>query len=189
MLIRTKENYDYSTIDDRIFTHDGVVCDIGCKGWDWCASLVGKKRIIGVDPYEEVAPKGWELYKGVLGACHGKVFISHENDESSIMVQASDKHNWFEVVEMRSWKVFCQVYSIDRVSLLKLNIEGAEYPLLNSMDLGDFDKIDQIAVSFHDWINPKWKFLTQASHHLLLANNFELAHVASQYGWYLYLKK
>ena len=62
-------------------------------------------------------------------------------------------------IQMLDWKTFCNKFEIDKVSVLKLNIEGSEYPLLHSMDSEDFSKINQIAVSFHDWMNPKWRNL------------------------------
>jgi len=34
---------------------------------------------------------------------------------------------------MISWKNFCKLYNIDKISILKINIEGGEYPLLNSI--------------------------------------------------------
>lgn len=186
MLVRSKSNYDYSTYDDRALLHDGCIVDVGCAGWDMFASLVGKKRIIGVDPFEE-EKEGFEFYKGILGPIYGEAWITDNSDESTNMFYPQGQS--YLLFRSVNWKLFCQEQNIDRVSILKLNIEGAEYPLLHSMDTDDFEKIDQIMVSFHDWINPKWKHLTQASHHLLIANNFELGHVASQYGWHLYLKK
>ncbi len=182
-LMRTKEAYDYSTVDDRFLTHDGCIVDIGCAGWDMFASLVGKKRIIGVDPFED-EKEGYEFYKGVLSPVNGEVCISNNKDESSLM----SVENWHCHIDSRTWKYFCEVEEIDQISILKLNIEGAEYPLLHSMDTDDFDKIDQIMVSFHDWINPKWRHLTFASVQLLLCNGYQLTHTASQYGWRLFVK-
>lgn len=183
--MRTKENYDYSTISDRVFEHDGCICDLGCVSWDMFESLIGKKRIIGADPFAEERD-GCEYYEGVITPFDSfSVFISNTYDDSANQFGGGDS----TYVNGLSWKSFCRKYDIDKVSILKLNIEGAEYPLLNSMDSDDFAKIDQIMVSFHDWINPKWKHLTTASHCLLQENGFELAHTASQYGWRLYLKK
>jgi hypothetical protein len=184
MLVRTKENYDYSTYDDRALTHDGCIVDVGCAGWDMFASLVGKKRIIGVDPFEEFK-EGFEFHQSVLGASNGTAWIEDDGDESSIYKWGSGNRT----VGMSSWKSFCGVHNVDKISILKLNIEGAEYPLLHSMDTDDFAKIDQIMVSFHDWINPKWEPLTHAATHLLTLNGFELVHIASQYGWRLFVKR
>jgi len=182
MLIRTKTNDDYSTIDDRALTHDGVIVDVGCAGWDMYGSLIGKKRIIGVDPFENPI-EGTELFQGLLGAFNGIAFIKKSGDESSAM---SEGDLQFPTL---SWKAFCKKYGINKVSVLKLNIEGAEYPLLNSMDSYDFQNIDQIAVSFHDWLNPKWKHLTASAIHLLESNNFTVTKLQSDWGWYLALKK
>lgn len=170
-------NYDYSTIDDRAFTHDGVIVDAGCAGWDWSGSLIGKKRIIGVDPFES-AIQGTEIFQGLLGSFIGTADVSKSADASSAM---SGGDYSFPVL---NWKTFCKKFDIEKVSVLKLNIEGAEYPLLNSMDTDDFKNIDQIAVSFHDWLNPKWKNLTYSTLHLLKLH-YNVQQLKSEYGWYL----
>jgi hypothetical protein len=90
---------------------------------------------------------------------------------------------------MINWKSFCKYYNIDKVSLLKLNIEGSEYPLLNSMGKDDFEKIDQIAVSFHNWENANWELITQSTFHLLTLAGFEIQSTYPGWGWWLAVKK
>jgi len=186
MIIRTKSAYDYCSVDDRCLTHNGVIVDVGCAGWDWCQFFIGKKRVIGIDPFEQNI-KDAELLCACLGSAHGEVGIAFENDESSIYSD-SKKEERFSF-PMYSWKSFCNSLNVTSVSVLKLNIEGAEYPLLHSMDTEDFKMIDQIAVSFHDWINPKWKHLTTSAIHLLELNGFTVTKLKSEWGWYLAVKK
>jgi len=50
---------------------------------------------------------------------------------------------------------FCQTRNIDTISLLKLDIEGAELEVLESISLDLISRIGQITVEFHDFVNPE----------------------------------
>jgi hypothetical protein len=92
------------------------------------------------------------------------------------------------VFEMLSWKTFCKRFNIDKVSILKINIEGSEYSFLDSLDETDFFKINQIVISFHDWLNPEYKELTDYSIELLKKNGYTIISTYFKYGWYLCVK-
>jgi hypothetical protein len=177
-MIYTIEGYDYSAIDERALTHDGCIVDAGCFYWDWSAFFIGKKRVIGIDPLELIEKA--ELYRGILGPCDGNAFIGNNKGSSSMF---GGKNRL--LVSMISWKSFCRQYHINKVSVLKLNVEGAEYSILHSLDLQDYAKIDQIAVSFHDFLNDDWVALTRASLHLLEDVGYNLTPINKQYNWWL----
>ena len=52
-------------------------------------------------------------------------------------------------------------YNIERVDILKIDIEGAEYELLENLDSTILEKIDQITVEFHDFLDPMLKKRTE----------------------------
>ena len=185
---RGKEGWDnyWSQIHPRCFKHDGVVIDAGCLKWDWSQIFLGKKRLIGLDPQEEPI-EGAELYKGILGPLDGKgKFGILNEDENKDNVGYSEDG---ELVDMISFKTLCKKYNIDKVSILKLNIEGAEYSLLNSMDVDDYNKIDQIAVGFHDWLYPNQTELRKNTLVLLENMGFEVRKIHDYWNWYLAIKK
>jgi autotransporter strand-loop-strand O-heptosyltransferase len=173
----------WTTIHSRALTHDGDIVDLGCLHWDWCNSLIGKKRIIGVDPIETTVPEGTTLYKGVIGDSDTRIFININGDATSIVTEETPLQ-----VEMLSWKTFCKRYNINNVSVLKINIEGGEYDVLNSMDSDDFSKIDQIAISFHDWIHPEWKDKTENALDKLRKMGYTILSTQLNWGWYLAYK-
>jgi len=179
-LIQTIKGRDYSTIDSRVFEHNGCVIDIGCLNWDWSSFFIGKKRIIGVDPFENEII-GVELFKGLIGAFDGKTLIKDIGFSSSVFLNNKDGIE-FPVL---SWKNFCKLYNINQISILKINIEGAEYPLLHSLDIKDFKNIDQITISFHDRKNPDWIELTKTSLLLLENVGFEIMKINKKWNWYL----
>jgi FkbM family methyltransferase len=191
-LMETIEGQIWSAVDRRILEHEGCVIDVGCLKWDWSDVLIDIKRVIGVDPIEPDCPPNAELFRGLLGPNNCRVRMNptvDAGDSKAIDNSLSSLNNDSEYLDMISWKSFCEMYSIDKVSVLKINIEGSEYALLNSMDISDYNKIDQIIISFHHWMNPEWKLLTEASLNLLRLNGFDIIQTYSNWGWYLALKK
>ena len=182
-LIQTIPGENYSRIDPRAFEHNGCIIDLGCESWDWSAPFIGKKRVIGADPFEKTVPEGAELFKGIVGSFDGQVKMNFDNKASRIATSDSSA----EWTPSLSWKSFCKQFEIDKISILKMNIEGAEFPLLHSMDIEDFEKIDQLIVSFHDWLNPAWGSLTEASFHLINSNGFTIKNIGP-WGWHMALK-
>lgn len=182
-LFQTINGWDYSTVNDRCLVDDGDIVDIGCLNWDWSNFFLGKKRVIGVDPFENQIPFT-EIFKGVIGNYNGFTKMRNEGISSSMINQDDG-----EEVEVKTWKDFCKDFNIDKISVLKINIEGAEYDLLNNLTDDDFNKIDQIAISFHDWMVPEWKSKTDIAIELLKSKNFEITKINESWGWYLAQKK
>lgn len=188
--IQTMPGWPYSQVDVRCLTHDGVIIDVGCLEWDWANFFLGKKRVIGIDPQEKPI-KGAELYKGFLGPFDGTTHL-YNFEDSGVASSTQSKNNIYrndpisqETYNVISWRTLCSKFNIDKVSVLKINIEGAEYPLLHSMTVSDFEKIDQIAISFHDWLDSDQSALKHASIELLKEVGFNVESIYPQWGWYL----
>ena len=144
MIIRDK----HFKFDDRCFTHRGVIIDIGCLTWDWSSYFIGKgKNVIGFDCNEMEQPVGAELRKQMVLPYSGKCFIYGDLGAASAM-NICDKNNEtkYEVVSLDSVLLEFTIMP----SLIKMNIEGSEYPLLFSLKA---PPSDQLIVSFHDWDN------------------------------------
>jgi hypothetical protein len=179
-LIQTITGQSYSQVDSRVFDHDGAIVDLGCMHWDWSKIFIGKKDVIGADPFEKKCPSGVRLFTGAVLPFDGKIKMIKDGDASRIASEPIEG-DWIEGI---SWKNFCTMFDIQNISILKMNIEGSEYSLLHSMDADDFSKIDQLAISFHDWLNPSWRNLTQSAIHLLNLHGFEVE-LIGPYGWHL----
>jgi len=176
------DGFDYSTVNNRCLFDDGVIVDVGCLNWDWSNFFLGKKRVVGIDPFEEQIPFT-ELFKGVISNYNGTTKMKFSNEASTIINQSEG-----ETVQVRTWKHFCNEYNIKKISVLKINIEGSEYDLLDSLTDDDFDNIDQIAVSFHDWMIPEWKSKTERAIKILKSKNYDIQKINDSWGWYLAVK-
>ena len=85
-----------------------------------------------------------------LGNSNYNAKISLEENGSSLYKTAAD--NYVEI-EIRSFNNFIAEHNISQIDLAKLNIEGAEYDLLESIiDADNIKKINNLQVQFHDFI-------------------------------------
>ena len=178
--ITTIVGEDFSTVHKRCLEHNGCIVDLGCLYWDWSIFFLGKKRIIGVDPQENEIINT-KLFKGAVSDFTGYGILSTGGETARIV--KSDVG--FPVLK---WKEFKKLYEIDQISVLKINIEGGEYDLIKSFDSDDFDKIDQIAVSFHHFEDESLMENTFECLQIIQQHNYDIFDLGI-YGWYLCVKK
>jgi FkbM family methyltransferase len=133
--------------DDRVFAHEGSVVDIGCLTWDWSILFANRKRVIGFDPFENSCPPWATLVKKAVTPLGGKITMykgpsNGFNSSSTKRFDGFDQSFSIESVPLSSVIAECAPLSI-----LKMNVEGAEYQLLTSVK---HPVADQLVVSFHD---------------------------------------
>lgn len=91
------------------------------------------------------------LHRFGLADKSGTAKISNSDISSSIYIE--DEHA--QTIELKSIVEFVQEQGIEKVDLIKINIEGAEYGLLEALlDAGMIEKFKNIQVQFHDFIVP-----------------------------------
>jgi hypothetical protein len=181
-LIRTIEGWDYSTVDGRCFENEGCIVDLGCRDWDWSRIFIGKKRVIGVDPFEKQI-LDTEFFKGIIDTYDGQTKILDVGIGTSSRFNSSG-----ESVEVKAWNTFIKEYNIGKIAILKLNIEGGEYDIIDNFSDDDFDNIDQIAVSFHENINNEFIGRTEKTLKLLELKNYKVIKTNEEWYWYLAIK-
>ncbi len=186
-LFQTIPEADWSAVDERVWNNAGAVVDLGCHPWDWSAAFIGRKRVVGADPFADPVP-GAELFRGIIGPACGSAVISQCDGFSSVFTNDSAKGQVEKTVQMLSWPRFRQRFNLDQIAVLKINIEGSEWPLLASMGADDFDGIDQIAVSFHDFLWPTRTKATDAALAYLKSVGYTIAPINKEWRWYLCLR-
>ena len=138
----------WTRLHKRVLDTPGAIVDLGCVTWDWSQRFFGTKRVIGADPFE-TDPKvvGVELFPGIVTAVRGQVKISREGTGSST-------HSLADSVDVEAITIvdLLDRFHVDEIAALKINTEGSEYELLIGMSEKLFARIDQIAVSFHDFV-------------------------------------
>jgi FkbM family methyltransferase len=163
---------------------NSIVVDLGCSEGGFLKNFKSKfkyKKYIGV----EASPINYEKIKNfsdgntfIINAavCSEKrsdtniSFVIDENDssvgsfifdENSAALKKSPLTlKRYIVPTIKISDIFTH-YNLDKIDLLKIDIEGAEWEILNDLDSEYFEKIEQISVEFHDFIDPTKKEDTQ----------------------------
>jgi hypothetical protein len=180
IFFETIQGQPHSTVNSRVWAHEGAVVDLGCRDWDWSGAFIGKKRVIGVDPDKRVtAIPGTELHQSLIGPYDGVVAF---RGETTMAAPADGPQS-----AIWSWKRFAKAaIGPQGISILKINIEAGEYPLLISMDEQDFSQIDQIAVSFHHFAWPGRAKATRALVGYLEDAGYTSRSIYEPLGWVLF---
>ena len=88
-------------------------------------------------------------YQFGLAGSDGTLQISLTADASSVFIDSEDS----ETITLKSITTFITEHEIAKVDLIKINIEGGEYDVLESLlDMGMIERFVNIQVQFHDFI-------------------------------------
>ncbi|OBQ17354.1 FkbM family methyltransferase [Anabaena sp. AL93] len=140
-------------------TEESVVFDVGGYRGDWSDEII--KRY---NPFIYIFEPVSEYYSLVVNRFRNnpkvKVYnfgLSNENKTENIAIlsDASSTYklsNTYLSIELRDIKIFLQKENIEFINLIKINIEGGEYPLLTRLIEEEIIlKIQDLQVQFHDF--------------------------------------
>jgi FkbM family methyltransferase len=136
-----------------------VVLDCGAYHGVWSRQMYDffHCKIIAFEPitaYHKIAVQTLDgtaaiVYNTGIGPKTMSCTISVAGDASSIMTQSGHK----EKIQIMSIDDVIREHSLQRIRLMKINIEGAEYDLLDHMIAsGIIGIVEDIQVQFHDFV-------------------------------------
>lgn len=137
-----------------------LVLDVGGYRGDWAAEMVARYRVSAVvfEPVEELAARidarfaanpDVEVVRAALSDRSGTGHIVACDDGTSLH-RSDGPRQAVSLVAVDDW--FGQL-NRQRVAVMKINIEGAEYDLLERMiQSGLIERVDNLQVQFHDFI-------------------------------------
>lgn len=137
-----------------------IVIDLGGYKGDWTKRIFKKYNcnVLVFEPvkdfYEEIKNKfskeeKVKVFKFGLGSKNSSENIFLSGDSSSMISKTGAK----TTVEIKSAKEFLEKEDIKKVKLVKINIEGAEYELLEHLIANDLcETFENIQVQFHKFI-------------------------------------
>lgn len=164
-----KEIKEHSFYEDRL-NDDIVVIDLGaCRGEfiEEMNNLYKIKTAILVEANPtnfKLLPKrnNYILYHNAISDKDGQLIKFSEDVNSPY--NGSSVFNYFNgiihEIETISLKKIIDDNHLSHVDLLKIDVEGCEYQVLENLEKEIFDKISQITVEFHDFIDDSYKKLT-----------------------------
>ena len=138
---------------------DSVVVDAGAHRGEFGAQLVERFGcrcfLIEANPKlasELKVPKGAVKVSAALAASDGTAtFHPHDNPESGSIIANRNSDAGTVSVEMVSLATLMKRFQLDRIDLLKLDIEGTEFDLIAQMPDAVLRSIGQLTVEFHDF--------------------------------------
>jgi FkbM family methyltransferase len=145
---------------DYDLDRDSVVLDLGGYQGQWASDLFSRMpcqiSIFEVVPsfannIEARFAKNdmVQVYSFGLGDSTREETI-HLNDDGSSLFRDTGNAQKIQIVDVKQW---FEEHDIDRVALMKINIEGAEYELLERMiETGLIERVDNLQIQFHHWV-------------------------------------
>ena len=158
--VEAKPNLMY----DVELDHGGVVFDVGAHHGDWCSVIAARYAptlyAFEPDPMSSprlraalaVHPKATALRYG-LGAASATAHLTLAGPGSSLYGAGASFGT--RAVEIRDVVAVLETLAPTGVDLMKVNIEGGEYDLLDRVIAGGWlPRVRQLLVQFHEW-HPK----------------------------------
>lgn len=138
-----------------------VVVDVGANIGLWIEyirNISNPKKIYAIEPNkkaleilkESFSDSSIEIVDKALSDKDGEIefFIDEENSTISSSVKYDSLKSSYKV-DCINFKTFIKSYNIEKIDLLKVDIETGEYPLFESLQKDDFEKIENILVEYH----------------------------------------
>jgi len=148
---------NYDCLDEN-----SLVLDLGGYHGQWASDIFGKyccsvHIFEPVKLYAENIEKRFKKNPKIsvhafgLGPEDAILPISIANNSSSFFTpEQSEETEEAELVDVTR---FLKDHAIDHIDLMKVNIEGGEYDLLDAMiATGDIQKVENLQVQFHDFV-------------------------------------
>jgi len=93
-------------------------------------------------------------------------YLSVDDESSSLNKKLRDKFEANKdqdkaIVKLITISDIYEIFNLKKIDLLKMDIEGAELDILENFSEIDFEKINQISVEFHDFIDPSLRKRTE----------------------------
>jgi FkbM family methyltransferase len=146
---------------------DSVVFDLGGYLGDWTHEMHVRyqSRIYTFEPIKQFADKISQRFTGIdtIRVCNFGLGTVNEHIEFVLSADGTgafnnnkeliEINNNKELIEIKEIQSFLASEQIMEIDLIKINIEGAEFDLLNHIvDTGLIQKINKIQVQFHDFV-------------------------------------
>lgn len=163
-------NYNEMFVDNKYDCYEldkmETVFDIGANSglFSLLAIKKGAKKVYAFEPNQESLINLNEIVKGLNVEVVDKAVYTKDEDlvfyidpNNTTIGSISEDHiknNGSKVEKITvpavSLKTFFEQNNIDRLSLLKMDIEGAEYDIIENLEQEVFDKIDNFLIEYHD---------------------------------------
>jgi len=190
---------EYRTAEEIIFQAKDPIVDVGAHvGFFvlYARALNQKIKIFALEPEKENAKmlakhvkdntiKNVKIIEEALGPETGKdkLVITPDNHNYHLLQEEEKLGKDERVIETKTvcFKDFCESNKIKKISLLKMDIEGGEYGVIENLDTDDFSKIGAIVMEYHNFWDRDYKVLEER----LRENGFSVQSYPSKFDTWM----
>lgn len=185
---------EYKAAEEKIKVAKNYIIDAGAQAGFfslYSRALNPEVKIIAIEPDEENLAamennfsqnkiQNVEIVSSALAGTRSvrDFFVSADFHDHSLNKNLVKKIARKVKVQSLALSDIYEKYKIKQIDLLKMDIEGAEYEVLNSLKQNDWDKINSIILEYHDFLN----FSHEALENILKQNNFKVKTVKSKFA-------
>lgn len=146
------------TINESILNKSGWALDLGCIGFNFSSGIKSYvDNVIGVDPNPSIQPVPdihFENVAVISNKSTESVYYNSYTDSqaNSLLMPMNDICVFLSRVKVKTTTIpdLMEKYGIKQFEVIKIDIEGGEYDLLDNMD---FTISKQFSIEFHDFRN------------------------------------
>lgn len=140
---------------------NSIVFDLGGFEGNWSADIIEKYncQVYIFEPVNFYYQKILDRFKNNQKVKVFNLGLSNKNDKTDIFYNGDSSSMVFETsktekIEVRNICDFLEEFEINKIDLIKINIEGAEFDLLDEVIKKDYQsKFENIQVQFHKMFN------------------------------------
>lgn len=164
-----------------LFNEDSIIVDLGANIAEF-SKLFSEKypysKIILVEANPNLVKdielnlknkKNIEIINAAIGNDskeYIEFYLSSESECSSLNKKFRDKFGinkeQSEIeVKMITLNDLFNIFNLKRIDLLKMDVEGAEWDILENFSKENYERIEQISVEFHDFVDPSLRKRTK----------------------------
>lgn len=131
------------TVDLSLLELGADVLDIGCRGFEFTDTLLSKGyNVFAIDIDDFV---GRKYVKGAIADFDGIVGIERFQDPQATRILKNPPPG-MPTIQCMTLKTFSKNCNVDMWGLIKIDVEGAEYPIIMSLDKAP---AKQLSIEFH----------------------------------------
>ncbi|MET0634854.1 MAG: FkbM family methyltransferase [Chitinophagaceae bacterium] len=146
----------------EFLTPESIVFDLGGYLGEWTSNLYSRYncKIHIFEPVKEYADiiahrfshnKRITVVQAGLASADLETFITLDEFESKVVGSDHAIHKT-EPIRLKAFQQYVSQTGIDKIDLVKINIEGAEYDLLDHLiSTGQTERINCFLIQFHNW--------------------------------------
>lgn len=150
---------EYKVAEEKI-AEAKVILDVGAHAGFftlYCRVLNPSAEIYALEPLSEnIAAFKEHLEKNnVEGVEIVEAALARATEKRKIVITEDNHNNYLDEAgekeaQAYSFKDFCDKNDLDKVDLLKMDIEGGEYEIIAAMDEEDFKKVGAFILEYHE---------------------------------------